>query len=183
MASGRLARKIAVITGSSSGLGRAMALRFAREGARVVCSDLRPSALPQVPQELEVNTHDLITKNGGEAIFVTADAGDAQSMQDLVSQAAKAFGRVDVMVNNAGISIESKRPGPVHETAESDWDLTMRVNAKSVFLGCKYATGQMLKQVPHVSGDRGWIINISSIFGLVAGTSLRQCRRMWSLRA
>lgn len=170
----RLAKKVAIITGSSSGLGRAIATRYAREGAKVVCSDLNPSARQQVPTETDIDTHDLISKGGGEAIFVKADAGDAQDMQNLIAKAVERFHRVDVMVNNAGISIESKRPGPVHETAEEDWDMTMRVNAKSVFLGCKYATGQMLKQEPHESGDRGWIINLSSIFGLVASTGLRQ---------
>ena len=173
MSSRRLAEKVAVITGSSSGLGRAIAIRYAHEGAKVVCSDLGPSARQQVSSETEIDTHDLIVKESGEAIFVKADAGDASDMQDLIAKAVEHFGRVDVMVNNAGISIESKRPGPVHETAEEDWDLTMRVNAKSVFLGCKYATAQMLKQEPHESGDRGWIINLSSIFGLVASTGLR----------
>jgi len=74
------------------------------------------------------------------------------------------------MVNNAGISLEAgKPPTAIHETSEEDWDLTMLINAKSVFLGCKYATTQMLRQEPHSSGDRGWLINMSSIFGLVGG--------------
>ena len=74
------------------------------------------------------------------------------------------------MVNNAGIAWESKKPNPVHLTDEEAWDTTMRVNGKSVFLGCKYAIKQMLEQEPHQpSGDRGWIINLSSIYGLVGG--------------
>jgi NAD(P)-dependent dehydrogenase (short-subunit alcohol dehydrogenase family) len=73
------------------------------------------------------------------------------------------------MVNNAGIAMESRDPQPIHLTAESTWDITQAVNAKSVFLGCKYATAQMLKQLPHESGDRGWIVNMSSIKGLVGG--------------
>lgn len=74
------------------------------------------------------------------------------------------------MVNNAGISLEAgKPPTAIHETSEEDWDLTMLINAKSVYLGCKYATTQMLRQKPHPSGDRGWLINMSSIFGLVGG--------------
>lgn len=68
------------------------------------------------------------------------------------------------MVNNAGIG---PSPGMIHETADESFDTTIRVNARSVFLGCKYATGQMLKQEPHPSGDRGWIINTASILGLV----------------
>lgn len=73
------------------------------------------------------------------------------------------------MVNNAGIALESRNPQPIHLTSESTWDTTLAVNAKSVFLGCKYATAQMLEQAPHESGDRGWIVNISSIKGLVGG--------------
>lgn len=72
------------------------------------------------------------------------------------------------LVNNAGISPEARVPAPCHLTDEDLWDTTMTVNAKSVFLGCKYAIAQMLKQEPHPSGDRGWIINMSSIMGIVA---------------
>ena len=78
------------------------------------------------------------------------------------------------MVNNAGISFESKVPNPIHTTSQECWDTTMRVNATSCFLGSKFAIQQMLKQQPHASGDRGWIINISSIFGLVAGYDARE---------
>jgi NAD(P)-dependent dehydrogenase (short-subunit alcohol dehydrogenase family) len=78
------------------------------------------------------------------------------------------------MVNNAGIAVEARDPQPIHTTTEETWDLTMRVNAKSVFLGCKYAITQMLAQEPHSSGDRGWIINISSIYGLVGGLDNRK---------
>jgi NAD(P)-dependent dehydrogenase (short-subunit alcohol dehydrogenase family) len=77
------------------------------------------------------------------------------------------------MVNNAGVGLEARAPAPVHLTEESIWDTTMRINAKSVFLGCKYAAGQMLKQEPHVSGDRGWIINMSSIMGIIASQDHR----------
>jgi NAD(P)-dependent dehydrogenase (short-subunit alcohol dehydrogenase family) len=73
------------------------------------------------------------------------------------------------MVNNAGISIEAADPQPIHTTTEETWDITMRVNAKSVFLGCKYAVAQMLKQDIRECGSRGWIINISSIYGLKGG--------------
>lgn len=71
------------------------------------------------------------------------------------------------MVNNAGIAIEGYSPAPIHETADDTFDKTIRVNARSVFLGCKYATAQMLKQEAHPSGDRGWIINTASILGLI----------------
>ncbi|KAL0256099.1 hypothetical protein SLS55_008491 [Diplodia seriata] len=74
-----------------------------------------------------------------------------------------------LMVNNAGVSFEAKTPAVLHLTDDKVWDDTMRINARSVFLGCKYAIAQMLKQEPHESGDRGWIVNISSIMGLIAG--------------
>lgn len=72
-------------------------------------------------------------------------------------------------VNNAGISIESRQPETkrTHETDDSTWDTTLDINARSVFFGSKYAAGQMLAQEPHSSGDRGWIVNIASIAGLI----------------
>lgn len=78
------------------------------------------------------------------------------------------------LVNNAGISIEARLPAVLHLTDVATWDTTMRVNVKSVFLGCKYALAQMLSQEPHASGDRGWIINISSIMGMIAGPENRR---------
>ncbi|KAL5340255.1 hypothetical protein BJX70DRAFT_387472 [Aspergillus crustosus] len=165
----RLNKKVAIVTGSSSGLGRAIALRYAREGAKVVCADLSETARAEIPAEGEITTHELIIREGGEAGFVQTDVGDAGQMERLVGAAVERFGRLDVMVNNAGISIEARTPAVCHLTDEETWDTTMRVNVKSVFLGCKYATAQMLKQPPHSSGDRGWIINMSSIKGIIAG--------------
>lgn len=72
------------------------------------------------------------------------------------------------MVNNAGVALETNHgPLPIHETSETTFDQTLLVNARSVFLGCKYAAKQMLKQEPHKSGDRGWIVNMASVIGLV----------------
>lgn len=79
------------------------------------------------------------------------------------------------LVNNAGISVEARTPAMMHLTEEATWDTTMRVNTKSIFLGCKYALAQMMAQEPHSSGDRGWIVNISSIMGLVGGLRSREC--------
>lgn len=86
---------------------------------------------------------------------------------------------LESIVNNAGISIEARKPAVLHLTDEETWDTTMRVNTKSVFLGCKYALTQMLAQEPHSSGDRGWIVNVSSIMGMIAGPENREsCTRM-----
>lgn len=96
--SGRLVGKIAIITGSSSGLGRAIALLYAQEGASIVCADLRPSARKEVPNELEVNTDELIRQQGRKAIFVKSDVGDAKDMEALVSRAVEEYGRLDMEV-------------------------------------------------------------------------------------
>lgn len=90
----RLANKVAIVTGASSGLGRAIAIRYAQEGAKVVCADLHPTA--RAREEAEITTHDLISKNGGEAIFVKSDVGGAAQMENLVQVAVNDFGRVDM---------------------------------------------------------------------------------------
>ncbi|KAG9228986.1 hypothetical protein BJ875DRAFT_214108 [Amylocarpus encephaloides] len=167
---GRLEGKVAIVTGSSSGLGRAIALEYVKEGALLVCADLQRNARPEVHEEAVINTHDLIQQQGGKAIFVQTDVGVATEVEGLIQAAVSEYGRLDILVNNAGISLEAGRPpARIHETSEEIWDITMKVNTKSVFLGCKYAITQMLSQGPHSSGDRGWIINMSSIYGLVGG--------------
>ncbi|KAJ5345663.1 hypothetical protein N7452_003667 [Penicillium brevicompactum] len=168
--SARLQDKVAIVTGSSSGIGRAISLRYAREGAKLVCGDLTPTARSE--DEATVTTHDSIVQAGGQAIFVQTDVGDAKAMENLVAAAVAQYGRLDILVNNAGIGIESHTPAVLHLTDEANWDATMRVNTKSIFLGCKYALTQMLAQELHSSGDRGWIINISSILGIGAVSSL-----------
>lgn len=90
---GRLQDRVAIVTGASSGLGRAISLRYASEGARVVCSDLRPDA----PRESDgVSTHDAIVKSGGEAIFVKTDVGESSEMEALVAAAVEKYGRLDM---------------------------------------------------------------------------------------
>ncbi|KAM0340144.1 hypothetical protein ACHAPU_010636 [Fusarium lateritium] len=165
----RLSDKVCIVTGSSSGLGRAIALGYSREGALLVCADLRRNARA-VNGEEAVSTDELIRSRGGQAIFVETDVGKADAVERLVTRAVIQFGRIDVLVNNAGISIEAgKEPCRIHETPEEWWDLTIAINLKSIFLTSKYTIAQMLKQEKSDSGDRGWIINISSIFGVVGG--------------
>lgn len=90
----RLHDKVAIVTGASSGLGRAIAIRYAKEGAKVVCADLTPTARSQ--EEAGIMTHDLIIQENGQAIFVQTDVGDATQMETLVKEAVKAYGRLDV---------------------------------------------------------------------------------------
>ena len=168
--SGRLQNKIAIITGSSSGIGRAIALAFASEGATIVCSDLREEARPELATDAStLTTTQELAKLGANAIFVKCDTASSSEIQALIQQAVEAFGRVDIMVNNAGVSIEAEGHGekPIWEYDDAVFETTMQVNIKGVFLGTKYASKQMIAQDAGPSGDKGWIINLSSIFGLV----------------
>jgi NAD(P)-dependent dehydrogenase (short-subunit alcohol dehydrogenase family) len=161
----RFKDQVAVITGTSSGNGRAIALALAAQGARVVCSDLvRQARTDGYETDIDVDTDELIRRAGQQSIFVKADAANSADMQNLVRQAVEHFGRLDIMVNNAGIFTTLQT---IVEETEEEYDLTMNVNAKGVWLGCKYAITQMLKQPPRTDGCRGRIINISSIGGLV----------------
>ncbi|KAF1940571.1 short-chain dehydrogenase/reductase-like protein [Clathrospora elynae] len=172
---GRLSNKIAVITGSSSGIGRATALAFASEGASLVCSDLREEARTEYATDSSQRTTvQEATSLGAKAIFVRCDTTSSSEVEALVSKAVEEFGRVDIMVNNAGISIEAGEHGnrPVWEYDESAFDKTLDVNIKGVFLGIKFASKQMMSQEPGPSGDRGWIVNLASVYGLGGGPGL-----------
>lgn len=126
----------------------------------------------------EQATHEYVGQvYGALAIFVRADITDSEQVEAAERQCVKAFGRLDIMVNNAGISVESThaKAMKVHETSEEDYNKTMAVNAKGIFLGCKYAIQQFMRQNPlaNVAHDdlsipsRGWIINTASVQGLV----------------
>ena len=190
---GRLSDKVAIVTGSSSGIGRSIALAYVREGAKVICADITPNARHEINHETTATTLEILQKEGGEerSFSVKADVSNGKDMDALVEQAVRHFGRLDMyvgrrgcfsssrrmltafnrMVNNAGIA---PPPSMIHETSEEDWNRTMRVNAGSVFLGSKYAIAQMLRQEPHPSGDRGWIINIASVGALVGLLTTRK---------
>ena len=161
----RLAGQIAIVTGASSGNGRAIALSLAAEGATVVCSDVRETALEAgYEKDIKIPTHELIKKNDGRAIYKHADAAKASDVAALVGAAVSQFGRLDVMVNNAGVFTQLHT---ILDETEEQYDLTMNVNTKGVWLGTKYAIKQMMEQAPRANGTRGRIVNIASIGGLV----------------
>jgi glucose 1-dehydrogenase len=151
---GRLSGRVAIVTGSASGLGRAIALRFAEEGATVIVSDVRVD-----PREGGEPTHELVGTD-----FVEADVSRAADVDRLVGGAVERYGRLDVMVNNAGIAGPYSKP--LLETTEEDWDAIMAVNLRGVFLCCRRAVAQMLEQEP-IDEVRGRVINISSQHGMV----------------
>ena len=171
----RLAGKIAVVTGASSGLGRAISLKFASAGARIVCADLQPGSRawrskPPTP------THEEIQKHYGQdnAIFVQTDATKESEIEALVAKAVEWGGRLDIMCNNAGIATEVEKGLSlrIHDTPTENYDRTHAINQRGVWIGCKYAIKQMLAQEPrqpNARGDRprGWIINTASMLGLV----------------
>ncbi|KAH7000651.1 putative short chain type dehydrogenase [Ilyonectria destructans] len=168
----RLQSKVAIVTGSSSGIGRAIALQFHREGAVVICADLRERSVDEVSGEAEVTTVDLITKEGGTAEFVKVDVTKAADVENLVARATERFGRLDIMVNNAGVALESGNPQNIWDFPQDIWEKDLAINSTGVFLGCKYAAAQMIKQEPLACGDRGWILNTASVFGLVGSSMI-----------
>jgi NAD(P)-dependent dehydrogenase (short-subunit alcohol dehydrogenase family) len=147
------------VTGAASGLGRAIALRFAAEGASLVLGDVRRD-----PREGGVPTEQMIADAGGRAAFLEADVSRWEDVDRLVSTAVSEFGRLDVMVNNAGIA--GRYSKALLETTEEDWDAIMAVNLRGVFLCCKRAVGEMLDQEP-IGEIRGRIVNISSQHGMI----------------
>lgn len=124
----RLQGKVALITGAGSGIGRESATLFASEGAKVVCVD--------IDQEAATKTVALIVEAGGEGVSVRADVSSAKDSAAMVNAAVETFGGLHVMFNNAGIMHNDD--GDAQTTSEAIWDLTMNVNAKGVFFGCKY---------------------------------------------
>lgn len=155
--------RVAIVTGSSSGVGRAIALALAGAGASVVCSDITPILRPDGYETETAPTHELIAKTG-KSIFKKADVSSPEDVEALVAAAVVEFGRLDILVNNAGVFCGQNK---IAEESVEAFDKTMAINTRGTFLGMKFAIAQMMKQEPRQSGDRGWIVNISSIGGLV----------------
>ncbi len=146
---GRLQQKVAVVTGAASGIGRATAGLLAREGARVVLTDVSPEGDAAARALREA---------GGEALFLPHDVTDEAAWESVMARTRETFGGLDVLVNNAGISASS----PVTELALAEWRRVLAVNLDGVFLGTKHAVRTMRL------GERGGsIVNVASVSGLV----------------
>jgi NAD(P)-dependent dehydrogenase (short-subunit alcohol dehydrogenase family) len=156
--SGLLAGKTAVVTGASSGIGRAIAVSFAAEGARVVIADLTAA-----PIEGGEPTAELITRAGGTATFEQADVSRWEDLDSLITKIHADHGRLDIMVNNAATYSGT----PLLETSAAQWEQVMRVNLTGMFNGCKRAVQQMLTQEPRHE-VRGRLINLGSQHGIVS---------------
>lgn len=151
---GRVAGKVALVTGGALGLGKATAELLAREGAKIVVTDLKVEEGRDVVQG--------ICDQGGQAVFVPHDASSEEQWKAAIQTALDTFGRLDIVVNNAGIGV----PGNVESTTLEDWRKTQSVNLDGVFLGTKYGIEAMRK-----SGG-GSIVNLSSIEGLIGDPDL-----------
>jgi NAD(P)-dependent dehydrogenase (short-subunit alcohol dehydrogenase family) len=143
--------KVGIVTGGTSGIGRGAAILFAKAGAKVVVAGRR---------ELEgKETIDLVRAAGGEGLFVKTDVSLSAEVQALVRKTVEKFGRLDIAFNNAGIEGNWI---PIAEQSEEDWDRTIDINLKGVWLCLKYEIQQMLKQ-----GRGGAIVNMASVAGLI----------------
>ncbi len=157
---GKLDGKVIIVTGSSSGVGRTIAIAFAREGAKVMCSDIRKVPLEKETFQPGIPTDEFIRSFGGQAAFFKCDVTSLDACHALVAAAVNEFGRLDVIFNNAGVFTKF---GRLHELGEYDWDFTVGVNAKGVYNGAHAAITQYLKQ-----GKGGVVINMCSIGGVTA---------------
>ena len=150
---GQLEGKVSLITGGGSGIGKASALAFAREGSKVVVADVNVEGGEQTVR--------LIQDTGGEATFVRADVSNSGDVSDMVSHAVETYNRLDCAFNNAGVS---GGPGRVHEYTEENWSRVLNINLTGVWLCMKYEIIQMLNQ------GGGAIVNTASVMGLVGGS-------------
>ena len=146
---GRLNDRMAIITGSARGIGKAIALEMAREGCALVISDIDEEGAAKTAAE--------IVEGGGRAEAIRADISNAGEVEGLIEKSLKIFNQIDILINNAGIT----RDNLLMRMKEEDWDLVMRINLKGAFLCSKKAIRPMIRQ------GRGKIVNISSVVGLM----------------
>lgn len=154
----KLQDRVAIITGAGSGIGRAAAELFAKEGASVVVADINPMKGEETVKKIQ--------NDGGESIFIETDVTKSKTVESTVSKTVSQFGMVDILYNSAGVDIFIINPradGTVVGTREEDWDRLLGINLKGTFLVSKYTLPHMMKQ------KRGVIINMGSEYGIVGG--------------
>lgn len=150
---GRVQDKVCLITGAALGMGREHALLLSEHGARLILTDLNAEAGEATAKD--------INDAGGDAIFIKHDASSEQDWQQVIKAGVEHFGKIDVLVNNAGVlTLKS-----IQETTTEDWDFVQSINTRGVFYGVKYVLPAMQK------AGGGSIINISSIYGIVGAPS------------
>jgi NAD(P)-dependent dehydrogenase (short-subunit alcohol dehydrogenase family) len=154
----RLADRVALVTGAGTGIGRAIAVLFAREGARVGVNFLQSA-------EGAARTLELLRAEGSDGLLLKADVASISEVRAMVSSLEARFGRVDVLVNNSGIGT-AVSPDRVADIAEQDWDRVLEVNLKGVMLACQAVLPGMMRR------GRGAIVNIASIRGLLGNPNL-----------
>jgi NAD(P)-dependent dehydrogenase (short-subunit alcohol dehydrogenase family) len=152
----KLAERVAIVTGASQGIGAACARAMAEAGAKVVVADVNEVGGNGIVKS--------IAAAGGYALFKQADVGDRAACEALVEHAVAHFGRLDILVNNAGIVHAAE----FLELAEDDFDRVLRVNLKGAFLCAQAAARRMAKQSPRPNGERGVIVNMSSVNAVLA---------------
>jgi NAD(P)-dependent dehydrogenase (short-subunit alcohol dehydrogenase family) len=152
---GKLEKKVAVITGAASGIGRATAIRFAGEGAAVVIADMNREGGEAAVRDCK--------ENGGSAVFQLADVSSEEDVKGAVTRAVKEFGRLDVIYNNAGLG---GAVGPLEKTSAENWDRTFSILLRAVFLGIKHAVPEMRKT------GGGSIVSTASIAGIRGAAGL-----------
>jgi len=151
----RLSNKVALITGASSGIGKESSLLFAKEGAKIAVVDINKTEGQKVVEEIK--------SIKGEAIYINADVSKADDCKSMVDKTENQFGKLSIMFNNAGIM--DSRDDNSQITEEDVWDLTMAINLKGVFLGCKYGIAAMRRN------GGGSIINTASFVGLMGAAT------------
>jgi NAD(P)-dependent dehydrogenase (short-subunit alcohol dehydrogenase family) len=150
-----LSNKVAIITGGARGIGRGIALRFAEEGCSPVIVDVLAAEGKKTSEEL--------SKKGGNAVFIKCDITNSSQVKEMVDQVIGKFGKVDILINNAGTA---GLPKSITETTEEEWDRVLAINLKGIFLCCKSV-------VPHMKEKKyGKIVNISSLAAISPGAPM-----------